>query len=229
MLLEAVVDNQKDTRVTIVPCFQLLIAASHEDGSFPLDDILVAIGDDVDGVFVSSFDEVLFESSEVFVEGLVEGMEQEDVLFLGVGGCVVEKGCDLVQELVLFLVGIGLDGVGRGQLHLQSLKKLSFGLHLVEKSVDLGILQLRAVYNYIPSFFPSSYIFVEREIVLRRFKSKQVNDEETILLDLQPINVLGMNINNLNPLLLQAILNKEGGINFLSVLKHLAISFHFIF
>ena len=114
MLLEAIVNNQKYTMIVVVPCFQLLVAVSHKDGSFSLNNILIAICNDVNGIFVSSFDDVLFESSEVFMEGLVEGMEQEDVLLLGVVGCVVKEGCDLVQKLVLFLVGIGLDGVGRG-------------------------------------------------------------------------------------------------------------------
>ena len=98
----------------------------------------------------------------------------------------------------------------------------------MKESVDLGGLQLRAVYNHIPSFFPFCYILVEREVILRRFKSEQVNDEKTIIANFQPINFLRIDINNLNPLLLQAILNKVGGINFLPVLKHLAISLHFV-
>ena len=48
------------------------------------------------------------------MEGLVEGVEQEYVLFLGVVGCVVEEGCYLIQQLVLFLVAVGLDWMGRG-------------------------------------------------------------------------------------------------------------------
>ena len=63
MFLETVIDNQKYTCVVVVPSFQLLIAVSHKYGSFSLHNILIAICDDIDGIFVSGFDEMLFENS----------------------------------------------------------------------------------------------------------------------------------------------------------------------
>ena len=97
MLLKTIVDYKKYFWVVVVPLLKLVTTVDYKDIGFSLNNFFWGILDDIDCIFVSCFDDWLFECSDVFMERLIERAEKDYILFLGVVGYWGQKWCDLVE------------------------------------------------------------------------------------------------------------------------------------